>query len=177
MATAAGRCKWPALFRSGLRDHAPFPRKGAGYSRSMQRGTTLLELLLVLVLVGLATAMALPGITGLRDRLAVDSAAQVIAGAHARARLVAVAERRNVLLTLAADSLIVHAIETPADTVERWRSAGPSADGVITTGLPRRISYAASGISLGFANGTYTITRGNARRQVIVSRYGRVRIV
>jgi prepilin-type N-terminal cleavage/methylation domain-containing protein len=143
----------------------------------MQRGTTLLELLLALVLLGLATALAVPGITRLRDRLAVDAAAQALAGAHTRARLVAVTERRNVLLTLAQDSLIVHAIETPADTVERWRSAGPGAEGVITTGLPRRISYAASGVSLGLANGTYTITRGNARRQVIVSRYGRVRIV
>lgn len=177
MATAAGRCKWPALFRSGPRNQAPFQRKGERYTRSMSRGTTLLELLLVLILIGLASAMAVPGITRLRDRLAVDSAAQALAGAHTRARLVAVTERRNVLLTLAADSLIVHAIETPADTVERWRSAGPSAEGVITTGLPRRISYAASGVSLGFANGTYTITRGNARRQVIVSRYGRVRIV
>lgn len=177
MATAAGRCKWPALFRAGPRNQAPFQRKGERYTRSMSRGTTLLELLLVLILIGLASAMAVPGITRLRDRLAVDSAAQALAGAHTRARLVAVTERRNVLLTLAADSLIVHAIETPADTVERWRSAGPSAEGVITTGLPRRISYAASGVSLGFANGTYTITRGNARRQVIVSRYGRVRIV
>ncbi len=143
----------------------------------MSRGTTLLELLAVLVLVGLAALIAVPAFSRVRDRLAVESAAQALAGAHARARLVAVTERRNVLLTLAADSLVLHALESPADTVERWRSAGPSAEGVIATGLPRRIGYAPSGVSLGFANGTYTLTRGGARRQVVVSRYGRVRIV
>jgi len=143
----------------------------------MSRGTTLPELLLALIVLGLLTLLAVPAAGRLRDRLAVEAAAQALAGAHARARLVAVTERRNVLLTLAADSLIVHAIESPADTIERWRSAGPAADGVQTTGLPRRISYAPSGVSMGFANGTYTITRGSARRQVIVSRYGRVRVV
>jgi len=143
----------------------------------MPRGITLLELLLALTLLGLATLIALPAFARVRDRLAVESAAQALAGAHTRARLVAVTERRNVLLTLAADSLVVHALESPQDTVERWRSAGPASEGVTTSGLPRRIGYAPSGVSLGFANGTYTITRGAARRQVIVSRYGRVRIV
>jgi prepilin-type N-terminal cleavage/methylation domain-containing protein len=143
----------------------------------MPRGITLLELLLALTLLGLATLIAVPAFARVRDRLAVESAAQALAGAHTRARLVAVTERRNVLLTLAADSLVVHALESPQDTVERWRSAGPAREGVTTSGLPRRIGYAPSGVSLGFANGTYTITRGAARRQVIVSRYGRVRIV
>jgi len=144
---------------------------------SMTRGTTLPELLVGLVLLGLITLMALPAFSRVRDRLAVESAAQALAGAHARARLVAVTERRNVLLTLAPDSLVLHALESPTDTVERWRSAGPAAEGVTTTGLPRRVGYAPSGVSLGLANGTYTITRGAARRQVVVSRYGRVRIV
>lgn len=137
----------------------------------------MLELLVVLAVAGVAALIAVPAFSRVRDRLAVESAAQALAGAHARARLVAVAERRHVLLTLAADSLVLHALETPADTVERWRSAGPSVEGVTITGLPRRIGYAPSGVSLGFANGTYTVTRGGARRQVIVSRYGRVRIV
>lgn len=132
---------------------------------------------MVLAVAGVAALIAVPAFSRVRDRLAVESAAQALAGAHARARLVAVAERRHVLLTLAADSLVLHALETPADTVERWRSAGPSVEGVTITGLPRRIGYAPSGVSLGFANGTYTVTRGGARRQVIVSRYGRVRIV
>lgn len=143
----------------------------------MPRGTTLLELLVVLVIAGVTVLIVVPAFSRVRDRLAVESAAQALAGAHARARLVAVVERRNVLLTLAADSLVLHALESPADTVERWRSAGPSVEGVTITGLPRRIGYAPSGVSLGFANGTYTIARGSARRQVIVSRYGRVRIV
>ena len=70
-------------------------------------------------MVGLAALITVPAFMRVRDRLAVESAAQALAGAHARARLVAVSERRNVLLTLAADSLVLHALESPADTVER----------------------------------------------------------
>lgn len=141
----------------------------------MSRGTTLLEVLLVLAITAVVTAIAGPAIGSLRDQLLVDEAAALVAGAHARARLVASVEQRVVVLTLTADSLILRAVESASDTVERWRATGPTGTGVSVTGFPRAISFAPTGIAFGVANGTYLFTRGSARKQVIVSRYGRVR--
>jgi prepilin-type N-terminal cleavage/methylation domain-containing protein len=142
----------------------------------MSRGTTLIELLLTLAIAGILAALAVSGASGLRDRLRVEEAAAAIAGAHTRARLLAVTERRVMVLTLAADSLVLRAVESRADTVERWRAPGPTATGVGVTGMPRTAGFAPSGVAFGFANGTYTLVRGSARKQVIVSRYGRVRV-
>jgi Tfp pilus assembly protein FimT len=142
----------------------------------MERGTTLLELAIALAVAGLVSAMALPRIASLRDQWLVDEAAHSLALAHTRARWLALAERRVMLLTLTPDSLVLAALESPTDTVERWRTGGARLGGVSTTGLPRSVSFAPSGVTFGFSNGTYVFTRGAARRQVVVSRYGRVRI-
>lgn len=143
----------------------------------MSRGATLLELAIALAVLGLLALIGISAFGRVRDRLAVDSAAHSIAGAHARARLVAVTERRPVLLILSADSLAIHAVESPTDTVLRWRSDGPRSAGVASAGLPRQVAFAPNGLTLGVANGTCTLTRGSAQKQVVMSRYGRVRII
>lgn len=142
----------------------------------MRHGYTLIELLLVVTLLGTLSLIAIPAATGLRDRLLVDQAAQAIAEAHLRAQLLATTEHRVMLLALQSDSLTLSARVTPADTAPRWRRPGPGTDGVSSTGLPRRLAIGPNGIPLGLANNTYTLTRGQARRQVIVSRYGRVQV-
>lgn len=141
----------------------------------MSRGSTLLEILLVLALTALVSVFVAPAIRVLRDQLLVDEAASLVAAAHARARLIASVERRVVVLTLTPDSLVLRAVEGPGDTTERWRGSGPEASAVEVRGFPRSISFAPTGIAFGFANGTYLFTRGSVQRQVVVSRYGRVR--
>ncbi len=141
----------------------------------MRRGTTLLELLLVIVLTAILALIALPALAALRDGLAVNEAAALVSGAHARARLLAVVEQRVTVLTLTPDSLTVRVVESSGDTSARWRARGPAALRVTSAGLPREITFAPSGVAFGFANGTYEFTRGSAARRVIVSRYGRVR--
>jgi prepilin-type N-terminal cleavage/methylation domain-containing protein len=142
----------------------------------MPRGTTLLEMLLVLVILSIITAATTPAIGSLRDHLAVDQSADLVAGAHARARLVSSVERRVTLLTLTADSLVLRVVESPTDTVVRWRAEGPAGDDVAVSGFPRTIAFGPTGIAFGVANGSYRFDRGWASRQVIVSRYGRVRL-
>jgi hypothetical protein len=107
----------------------------------------------------------------------VNQAAEVIVSAHTRARLVAIAERRIVVLTLTEDSLVLGVVESAVDTVLRWRGSGPAAEGVTATGVPRRVFFGPSGVTIGVANGSYVLTRGSARRQIIVSRYGRLRVI
>jgi prepilin-type N-terminal cleavage/methylation domain-containing protein len=141
----------------------------------MRHGLTLVEILLVILITGLLALFALPGLMRLRDHLAVAEMAALVEAAHARARLVAVAEQRVAVLTLTADSVVVRVVEAPGDTALRWRARGPADRQVDSRGFPRAISFAPSGVAFGFANGTYEFTRGSATRRVIVSRYGRVR--
>ncbi len=142
----------------------------------MTRGTTLVELLLVLTLIAILAGLAMPGIAALRDQWAVQEAARAIVDAHARARLLAITERRVILLTLEADSLALRVLVTPSDTADRWHRDGPAGSGVAVTGMPHRVTFAPTGIPYGFANNSYTLTRGAAQRQVVVSRYGRVQV-
>lgn len=142
----------------------------------MRRGSTLLELAIVLAVAGILVAMAAPAVGALRDRLAADAAADLVVAAHARARLIAAMEGRVVVLSLDLDSVVIRAVESPADTIRRWRGPGPASRGVTMTGVPKQVVFGASGIPLGLANGTYLASRGRATRQVVVSRYGRVRV-
>ena len=120
--------------------------------------------------------IAYPGWGALRDRIAVNRAVDLLVAAHARARLIAASEQRASLLALTADSLVLRVPESEADTVERWRAPGPLQDGVSVTGMPKLVRFAPSGATLGAANATYELSRGVARRQVVVSRYGRIRV-
>jgi|ABSP01.1.fsa_nt_gi prepilin-type N-terminal cleavage/methylation domain-containing protein len=143
----------------------------------MKRGSTLLEVLVVLAIAGVVALIGLLPIGALHDRLAVDQVTEALTSAHTRARLVAMAERRIAVLTLTADSVVLRVVESAADTVIRWRGMGPAAEGVTAAGVPRQIFFGPSGVTIGVANGSYLLTRGSARRQIIVSRYGRVRVI
>lgn len=143
---------------------------------TMSRGISLMELLLVITLTGLLALLAVPSWGAVRDRLAVAGATELVTAAHTRARLVAAAERRPAVLLLTADSLILRVVESPTDTVERWRAVGPRQEGVEVTGMPKVVLFAPSGATFGLANATYQLSRGDARKQVVVSRYGRVRV-
>jgi Tfp pilus assembly protein FimT len=141
----------------------------------MSRGATLLEIILALVVMGLLGTIVLPSARDLHDRLLVDEAARTIAVAHVRARLAATTESQPAVLTIDADSLRI-ALLWGADTLVRWTAPGPQTGGVTLTGGGRRVLFAPSGISFGLANATYTLTRGARVKQVVVSRYGRVRV-
>ncbi len=143
----------------------------------MRRGVTLLELLIVILVTTLLVSLALPALGALHDRLAVDAVTEELVAAHTRARLVAVAERRVAVLTLTADSLVVRVVEAPLDTVVRWRGEGATAQGVLVTGMPRSVLVGPSGVTMGAAQRTYVLTKGTARKQVVVSRYGRIRVL
>ena len=142
----------------------------------MRRGFSILELLLALVVAGLLAALSLPAIGALHDRLRTDAAARALVAAHRRARFIALAEQRVVMLELTPARLAIRAVESPVDTVLRWEGGGPAVEGVLVTGMPHQAAFGPAGIGLGLANATFVLQRGGAARQVIVSRYGRVRL-
>jgi prepilin-type N-terminal cleavage/methylation domain-containing protein len=141
----------------------------------MRRGVTLIELVIALVILGLLSSAALPAVTGWRDRYLVQAAAGAIAGAHSRARIRAVLEGQVTQLEVRPDSLVLRVGIGSPTTV--WSAVGPVGSGVTMLSPPRTLSFAPSGVTIGFANATFVVTRGAARRQVIVSRLGRVRVI
>ena len=142
----------------------------------MRHGFSLIELLFGLVIVGLLSSAAVPALAGIRDRYTVSAVAGSMAGAHNRARIRAILESQVTELEVRSDSLILR-VGTGGSAVPVWSAAGPSGSGVSMTSPSRTLSFAPSGVTMGFANATFVVTRGAVRRQVIVSRLGRVRVI
>ena len=141
----------------------------------MRRVTTLLELLVVIALVAMAAALGVPSLRHAMDRRCVENATQEVIRAHTEARLVAFTTQRTALLTIAADSMILRTTRA-GDTLVVWRRAGPAAYGVTVAGAAHLFQFIPYGYSIGASNTTYTLTRGAAKRKVIIARYGRVRV-
>ena len=139
----------------------------------MRQGYSLTELVAVLVIIGILAGIAAPRAARTLDKVAVEQAARQIAAAHHRARFAAILRNRVTVLTITPDSCI---IQPRNDTTTLWRDAGPSANGVALRSPGRVVMFSPVGLAMGASNATYTLTRGQARRSVIVSRLGRVRI-
>lgn len=151
------------------------PRRRGPVSWAMQRGATLLELLVAISIVALVLGIAAPRLSEPLDTLAVEHAAGEIAGAHARARVAAVVESRVTVLHIDADSLTMDALE-PAGAARRWSMPGPGQFAVAMAGAGRTITFSPTGITMGLSNASWTLTKGSATRRVVISRLGRVRI-
>jgi len=137
---------------------------------------TLIELAIVLVIMGLLASAAGPSVAGMRDRYLVTGMASAVANAHNRARIHAVLTGTTTELDVRADSLIVRSI-IASDTTIVWAAPGPVSQGIAMGGGPRVLQFAPTGVTMGFANATFVLTRGSGHRQVVVSRLGRVRVL
>lgn len=142
----------------------------------MKHGFTLIELLLAIAIAGVLSTGAAPLLAAWRDRYTVHAVAAEIAGAHNRARIRAILEGRVTELEVRADSLILRVKSLPSPLAV-WSAPGPQPAGAALLSPPRTLLFAPTGVTLGFANATFVVTKGNARRQVVVSRLGRVRVI
>jgi Tfp pilus assembly protein FimT len=128
---------------------------------------------LVLAVIGLLLGIAVPQLSGTLDRIEVESAARQMAGAHQRARLLALARGTVVVLSVSTAEL---SIRLSGETAPVWSASGPAASSVGMIGPERQFTFSPIGLTLGLSNATIHLTRGSATRSVIVSRLGRIRI-
>lgn len=138
----------------------------------MRRGSTLVEQLFVITLLGILTAITAAAGMHLVDAIAVHAASRDVADLFALARDNAISsgQRTAVHLDAVRGRVIVHA---DTDTLTQLDLAERSAVRFSTS--RDSMAYASSGLGYGAANLRLIVSRGTAEDTVTVSRLGRVR--
>lgn len=139
----------------------------------MSRGLTLPEMLIVLVIVGVAACIAVPPLRRTLDRVAVDDAADRYASLHELARQTAVARGRLVrveLDTVGRTATIAVAARGAWDTVAT-RSLGTAS----LSASRVAVTFSPIGVGFGVSNTRLVLARGAAAETLTVSRTGRLR--
>jgi type II secretory pathway pseudopilin PulG len=140
----------------------------------MERGVTVLELLVVVVIAGFMLALGMPRLGGMLDHLAVDAAARDVTVALAVARHIAVDQGLRVRLRLGQDSLRVDTLGGGAWGQYRSRP-GPASRGASLSATNPIVIFSPLGLMWGVSNTTVTLKRGSHLETVVVSKVGRVR--
>ena len=137
-----------------------------------RRGTTLLEMLLVITVLGVLTSVAVPRASAMIDRMSVKGATQDVVMALAVAR--AAATRRGSNASFVADSHTgkLRVVAGGETLLERdiLRSRG-----VHLEASRESITFSPSGLGWGAANTTVIVSRGARADTIVMSRLGRVR--
>jgi prepilin-type N-terminal cleavage/methylation domain-containing protein len=141
---------------------------------AVHRGYSLAELAVVLAVMGLVAALALPRWGTLLDRIAVERAASEVTTALAVTRNAAVLRATRARLTIGADSL---GIDEWGD--RRWlpvlRWPGPQSHAVSLEASNETVIFGATGIGWGVSNTTVVLRRGTQTAKITMSRVGRVK--
>jgi Tfp pilus assembly protein FimT len=135
------------------------------------RGTTTVELLVVLVIVSLMLVLGLPRLRGILDRVAVRGAATDAMAAFATARHLAIRRGTRVAVTIDEARATIRVV-TRGDTTLR---ALGEIHGVRLEATRDSMAYTPVGLGYGGSNLRLVLRRGRAAESVYVSRLGRVR--
>ena len=137
-----------------------------------RRGLTLLELCLVLVVIGLTSAVAVRQLGHYLDRVAARAAVVEAGTLVARARDEAVALRTPASIRF---DTVADALELRMGGTTLARAALRSAPGVSLAANRDSIAYDVRGLGFGAANVTLVARRGRVADSLVVSRLGRIR--
>lgn len=140
----------------------------------MRRGFTLVEMVMVLLIAGVAVSLALPRFGGLLDAIAADAAARDVTTALAVTRNAAVMWATRARLSISQDSLKIDRLEDGVwRPYARW--AGASSRGATLQVTNPEVIFGPTGVGWGAANTTVVLKRGLHVATVVMSRLGRVR--
>jgi type IV fimbrial biogenesis protein FimT len=140
----------------------------------MRRGTTLLELLLALTMLGILLAIGATRVAAVVDAARVRVVTAQLVGAIEAARGSAIRLGGNVTLHLD-DARWQVRRPLGADTIIVWQLPGHQHAGVTLSGAGAPIRFGPAGLATGVANRTFQLSRGVVTRSVVLSRLGRVR--
>jgi prepilin-type N-terminal cleavage/methylation domain-containing protein len=140
--------------------------------RAARAGHTLLELIVVLTVVGITLAIAIPRVRDSLDRISVRSAAGDVRATLRFARTMALAGNRAVAVDI--DSVTGTLRVRRGPEVLLTRGVG-RAHGVRVGRTRDSLTYDGRGFGRGAANLSVILRRGIASETVFVARLGRVR--
>jgi prepilin-type N-terminal cleavage/methylation domain-containing protein len=138
----------------------------------VRRAFTIIELIVTLAILSILSAIAIPWMGGILDKVKVRSAAAEIESLFSAARHIAIARAAQATVEIDPVAQSIN-ISVGSDTV-RKRDVG-AAHGVQISATRARMSYAATGMGYGAANLSVVVRRNAAADTVFVSRLGRVR--
>lgn len=139
----------------------------------MQRGVTLLELVIVLTIVGIVMGMAFPRAGDFLDRIAVSRSAGELASFYQSARFAAIFRAQRVRIEFGQDSLRATFEGVKDSTFLVW--PGPTRHRVALTASRDVIRVHPNGFGWGGANTKLVVRRGMAAESLTTSRLGRLK--
>jgi type II secretory pathway pseudopilin PulG len=138
------------------------------------RGHTTLELLIVMAVMGIATASLAPTARKLRDRSAVVAAREALVGVLAEARIAAMTSGRSTV-RITADPARVEALVGDS-TIRDVAIGAEYGVAVALNGEVTSVEIGFDALGLGrMAGQTIGFRRGDLSSELVVSSYGRVR--
>ncbi|HEY2824641.1 MAG TPA: prepilin-type N-terminal cleavage/methylation domain-containing protein [Gemmatimonadales bacterium] len=139
----------------------------------MRNGTTLVEMLTVLIIMGVLAGWAVPKLNAWADWIAVESASREVAAFYSAARFAAAQRGTRIRVQFAEDSLRA-VFEGRHDSVFRVRP-GPRVRGVSLHASQAVVRIGSSGYGWAAGNTTVVMRRGAFVDSLIISRLGRLR--
>jgi prepilin-type N-terminal cleavage/methylation domain-containing protein len=139
---------------------------------AFRRGMTIVELLVMVAILGVLAAIAVPRAITVMDRLSVRGATQDVVLTLAAAR--AAASRGDAYVSFVADTRAgrVRAVSGGEVLVERDLAR---VRGIRLAASRESVTFAPGGLGWGAANTTVIVSRGSRADTVVMSRLGRVR--
>ncbi|MGH7653194.1 MAG: type II secretion system protein [Gemmatimonadaceae bacterium] len=139
---------------------------------AFRRGMTIVELLVMMVILGVLAAIAVPRAVTAIDRLSVRGATQDVVLTLAAAR--AAASRGDAYVSFVADTHAgrVRVVSGGEVLVERDLAR---ARGITLQASRESVTFGPGGLGWGAANTTVIVSRGARSDTVVMSRLGRVR--
>ena len=132
----------------------------------------MIELTIVICVLAVLSAIAMPAASGLVDRIRVRAAVTEIESLFGAARLVAIARAMQTSVEIDTAARMI-SVTIAADTVRR--AALGIELGVQLAANRNAMSYSATGVGYGAANLSVVVRKNSAVDTIFVSRLGRVR--
>jgi Tfp pilus assembly protein FimT len=129
---------------------------------------------LVLAVAGLLLGIAVPSLFRALDRIEVETAAAHLVAAHQRARIMAIARSKVLILSIDPNELTIY---PRGGAAPLWSEPGPAASGVTLAGPARQFTFSPEGFTMGLSNATLHLVRRASSRTIVISRLGRVRLI
>jgi Tfp pilus assembly protein FimT len=140
----------------------------------MNRGISLVEVMIVVVLAGMVGGFGLRPVLALRDRIKVQASVNDVSAFYRRMRFMALFSGLPVRLEIRGDSAVGYLVAAGGDSVAAVSNSARRR-GVRMKATRGTLMLSGSGIGQGAANTSIVFDRGLASDTLVTSRLGRLR--